>query len=69
MADVPVIDWSNHDKYSEDTVTCICDVTYRSHSKFVMSCDEPGIYSRRPCPSCGSHKLKRSAGDSELQTL
>jgi len=63
------IDWSAHDKYSENTCYCRCESVFRSHAKAVF---EPTarIVSRKPCPSCGrTDDLRKIESDSELVTL
>lgn len=61
MADV---DWTNHDRYAENTCHCRCGAVFRSHSKFVM--DPPHIEARKPCPACGrTDDLRKAESDPE----
>jgi hypothetical protein len=48
------IDWTPYDKWSEDTVTCRCGTTFRSHAKATFDDGKPAITSRKPCPTCGA---------------
>jgi len=52
------IDWSVHDRYPENTLTCACGEMFRSHSKAIVGV---GIVSRKPCPRCGETQSIRSA--------
>ena len=61
-----VIDWSAHDKYSENTIECRCGAIYRSHSKAVLG-PPIRIVTRKPCPSCGESdgNARRASSDPE----
>jgi hypothetical protein len=65
------IDWSTSDPYQEDTCECgDCGTTFRSHAKAVMSHQGAFcLYSRKPCPKCGSSILRRVSSDPETMTL
>jgi hypothetical protein len=67
------IDWKRFDRLSESTVTCRCDAVFRSHAKFVMVSmgpgAGPGLYTRKPCPACGSHLARRASSDVESMTI
>lgn len=60
------IDWAPFDRSPEDTVTCVNDHTYRSHSKYVLNV---GIRARKPCPICGESALRSSRSDPETMTI
>lgn len=63
----PPIDWAPFDKFSEDTITCACGSTFRSHAKYVMGV---GIKTRKPCPGCnGSGLIVRVSSDPEMMTV
>jgi len=63
------IDWSGFDAFSENTVTCVNDHTYRSHSKMVLGPENLEIVARKPCPTCGTLALRRTLSDPESFTL
>lgn len=65
-----MIDWSKHDEYPENTVTCSCGSEFRSHAKAVFDGPKPTIASRKPCPQCGATRDHRSSrSDPELMTI
>ena len=41
------IDWTAHDEFPENTITCACGTVFRSHSKWTA---DRGIATRKPCP-------------------
>lgn len=64
------IDWSPFDKYSEDTCTCRCGATFRSHAKSVLDGETLRLRSRKPCPACGrDDNLGRICADPEYMTI
>lgn len=65
--DAAVEDWSYHDKYPKERVTCVSDHSFASHSKF--SGRLVAIVSRDPCPACGTHSLRASRSGGETQIL
>ena len=60
------IDWTPHDKFSENTCTCRCGQVFRSHSKYVH---DDGLVSRKPCPACGERYLRRAEGDIDTMII
>jgi len=65
----PPIDWRSHDQFSEHTLTCVCGAVFRSHSKAVMLDGGWSIQSRRACPVCASHTVRRAESDVETMTI
>ena len=47
------IDWSKHDAYSRNDITCECGAFFKSHSKLVMDEGKMVVATREPCPQCG----------------
>lgn len=48
--------------WPEDTVECRCGKVFRSHGRYSMT---KGLISKKPCPSCGKHELRRLSSDPE----
>lgn len=61
------VDWSVFDQYAEQTVTCVCGHTYRSHAKFVA--DVSYVVARKPCAVCGGERMKAARSDPETMAL
>lgn len=69
--DAAHVDWSQLDGTREYTCTCaICEHVFRSHAKVVLRVRMPALFlSRKPCPSCGAHDLRRASSDPESMTI
>jgi hypothetical protein len=66
----PDIDWSPFDAMGEQTLTCRCGATYRSHAKAIYGGLNKGIHARKPCPGCGeSNGIIRASTDPEPMTI
>ncbi len=64
------VDWSKFDQYPENSVTCVCGHTYRSHCKFVQPPGHrPLIVARKACAVCGGERLRSAVGDTEHYVL
>ena len=64
------IDWSVFEGHLEDAVVCFgCDCVFRSHAKLVLYMEHWVLYSQKPCPQCGGHRLKRATSDPEVMTI
>ena len=55
------IDWTVFDGDPEDILTCACGARFMGHCKAVYQGGERGMYSRVPCPACGSTDKIRGA--------
>lgn len=70
---LPNIDWTKFTWPVSDTCTCInCSTCFRSHAKATYGgkgLETRGIWSREPCPNCGSHRLSKIESDPELWKL
>jgi hypothetical protein len=63
----PPIDWAPFDKFPEDTITCACGTTFRSHAKYVAGV---GIKTRKPCRSCnGTRLIVRVSSDAKSMSI
>lgn len=66
----PEIDWAAFDGQPEQTLTCRCGTTFRSHAKIIYGGPDQGIHPRRACPSCGQFRdIYRSSTDPETMTI
>jgi hypothetical protein len=65
------IDWTIFDQYPENTVTCRCGVSYRSHTKMDVGDDRKlHLHCRKPCPACGSTiDPRRASSDPETRVI
>ena len=63
------VDWSNHDRWPEYTVTCRCGASYRSHTKAVSRSDGFLIVTRKPCPGCGQTEGNATSARSDPETM
>lgn len=63
----PDYDWTSHDLYPKEDVTCIMGHDYETHSRF--SGKLVAIISRIPCPVCGQYELKTARGKPEFMSL
>ena len=64
------IDWSAFD-WPESTVTCKCEMVYRSHSKMVATPSGLTVVTRKPCPGCGQSEgnARRVSSNPEVMTI
>lgn len=63
------IDWSEFDRFSEDTMHCRCGVVFRSHGKTVLT-PHPHHVTRKPCPGCWKNNdIRRVVSDPEEFTI
>jgi len=67
----PVVNWTAHNAFSENTIQCRCGTTYRSHSKAWMHEGRILSMTRKPCPGCGatSGHVVRATSDVETMTI
>lgn len=65
------INWSEFDKYPEDTVECTCGKVYRSHVKGVATNGSFMMATRVACPGCGRQvgHVRAARSDPEMWTL
>lgn len=45
------IDWSAYADFPEDTVSCKCGASFKSHGKLVMR-PRPHVVTEKLCPNC-----------------
>ena len=61
------IDWTAHDEFPENTITCACGTVFRSHSKWTA---DRGIATRKPCPGCARcDHMRQASSDPERVAL
>lgn len=65
------VDWAALHKYGPNNNTCVCGVTWTSHSKgVILESGRFGVVSELPCPGCGKHDtIRQSSSPPEIQTL
>jgi hypothetical protein len=64
---LPNYDWTVHDKYPKQHVTCINDHDFAAHSMFSGALI--AMISRDPCPICGQYELKASRSEPEFISI